>query len=145
MDNFELMLTRQLELQQDHMKDGDPRHLEGDAMADFMRWNAFALEDEIHEAMQEVGWKPWATNREVQVTEFVGEMVDAFHFFMNMLLCGTGMTPQDLSQMFVQRYLDKNEKNARRQIEGYTGLQKCRICGRELGLCTHSLEETSDD
>jgi len=135
-DFFTTMLEAQLELQRRHMG-GDPRHLDGNDMADFMRWNAFALEDEIHEAMQEVGWKPWATDRTINVTEFVREMVDAFHFYMNMLLCATGMEPSDLVDMFFRMYMEKNAENARRQIEGYTGLEKCRECGREVGHCDH--------
>jgi hypothetical protein len=136
-DMFVTMLEAQLELQRRHMKDGDPRHLDGEAMADFMRWNAFALEDEIHEAMQEVGWKPWATSREINVTEFMREMVDGYHFYMNMLLCATGMECGDLAEMFFRMYMEKNAENARRQIEGYTGLEKCQECGREVGHCDH--------
>lgn len=133
-DSFKLMLEMQLDLQRNHMKDGDPRSLTGDQMADFMRWNAFALEDEIHEAMQEVGWKPWATNREINVEAFLGEMVDAFHFFMNMLLCGFAYLkdPTEIVDLFTKAYLAKNAKNAQRQIEGYSGTEKCPICHREL-------------
>jgi hypothetical protein len=59
-------------------------------------------------------------------------MVDAFHFFMNMLLCGTGAAPENIAKMFTDAYLEKNAINARRQQEGYTGLDKCRSCGRDL-------------
>lgn len=131
-DNLRLMLEKQLQLQQEHMKDGDPRHLADDAMADFMRWNFAACVIELSEAMQEVGWKPWATDRDIRVTSFVAEMVDAFHFFMNMLLCGTGASPENIAELFTTRYLEKNEINAKRQMEGYTGLEKCRACGRDL-------------
>ena len=131
-DNLHLMLQAQLELQQKHMKDGDPRHLDDEAMAEFMRWYFAACVIELAEAMQEVGWKPWATDRSIRVPAFVGEMVDAFHFFMNMLLCGTGMTPENIAKVFTDAYLEKNAINAQRQKEGYTGLEKCRDCGREL-------------
>ena len=134
-DRFTLMLNMQLELQKQHMKDGDPRFIAGDEMADFMRWNAFALTDEIHEAMQEVGWKPWAKTRHLAIEPFFGEMVDAFHFFMNMLLCaaGPGVTPQEIADRFTKAYLEKNAENIRRQVEGYDGKkEKCPKCGREL-------------
>ena len=99
-DNLRLMLEKQLELQTQHMKDGDPRHLDDEAMADFMRWNFAACVIELAEAMQEVGWKPWATDRSIRVTPFVKEMVDAFHFFMNMLLCVLpGMNPKQVTQV----------------------------------------------
>lgn len=122
-----------MELQQKHMKDGDPRYLEGDEMADFMRWNAFALTDEIHEAMQEIGWKPWASSRHINHEAFISEMVDGFHFFMNMLLCGCqGWSPEQIADEFTRRYIEKNAVNAQRQQEGYTGLEKCRQCGRDM-------------
>lgn len=126
------LLEAQLQLQKEHMKDGDPRNLSGDALADFMRWNAFALEDEIHEAMAEVGWKPWATSRHVNDDAFLAEMVDAFHFFMNMLLAGLGQPPGIIAERFKEAYYKKNQRNAERQQEGYTGLDKCPTCHRDL-------------
>lgn len=121
------------------MKDGDPGSLEGDAMADFMRWNAWAMTVELGEAFQEVGWKPWGSNREIDFDKFMREMVDAYHFFMNMLLCAAGsMSPAQLADEFTRRYIEKNAENARRMAEGYDGRQeKCPECGREKGMCDH--------
>lgn len=142
-DRLDTMLQMQLDLQTQHMG-GDPRNLAmeqgADAWADFMRWNAFALTDEIHEAMQEVGWKPWATTRHLNGEAFMKEMVDAWHFFMNMLLAASpGRTPEEIMTEFFERYYDKNSINAQRQIDGYDGLKdKCNICHRELlgGQCS---------
>ena len=127
------MLEMQLDLQRQHMG-GDPRELTGDAMADFMRWNAYALEDELHEATTEVGWKPWATSRHINREAFMKEMVDAFHFFMNMLLCANpGTFPEDIAKEFFQLYRAKNAVNAQRQADGYDGVStKCPNCKREL-------------
>lgn len=128
------MLQKQLELQIEKMKDGDPRQLEGDALADFIRWNAYALEDELHEATRETGWKPWATSRHVNHQRFMEEMVDAFHFFMNLLLAGSGVEdPEELAAWFQELYYAKNAKNARRQDEGYDGIStKCPGCHRDF-------------
>jgi len=133
-DRFQLMLEMQRQLQLKMPPPGRvPADLRGDDMADFMRWNAFALDDEIHEAMAEVGWKPWATSRHINHDAFMKEMVDAWHFFMNMLLCGCqGMTPAEIADEFTRRYIEKNAKNAQRQEEGYTGLNKCKQCHRDL-------------
>lgn len=152
-DRFRLMLEMQLGLQKSHMKDGDPRYLEGDQMADFMRWNAWALEDEVHEAMAEVGWKPWATSRHINQEAFLKEMVDAYHFFMNLLLCGCqGWSPEQIADEFTRRYIAKNAENARRQEVGYDGVTgKCQQCHREMpedrltdrfcsGLCAEEYE-----
>lgn len=114
----------------------DVRDLRGDERADYVMWNAFALTDEIHEAMQEIGWKPWATSRHLNEERFMDEMVDAFHFFMNMLLAtNPEMSSAELAEEFAQRYKVKNEKNAQRQLDGYDGVAgKCRWCYRELSL-----------
>ena len=145
-DRFGLMLHMQLNLQIHHMG-GDPRLLQGDAMADFVRWNAYALEDEIHEATTEVGWKPWATSRHVNQPQFNKEMVDAFHFFMNLLLVANpGKTPAEIADEFCRAYLAKNAVNARRQVQAYDGVStKCPECKRELsevdqlGIVEHTI------
>jgi dimeric dUTPase (all-alpha-NTP-PPase superfamily) len=134
MDRFQEMLEMQLALQNRFMKD-KPQTLTGDAMADFMRWNAFALDDEIHEAMQEVDWKPWAHKdpRTIREEAFLGEMVDAYHFFMNMLLCALPDSPEVIAEKFFARYTKKNQINAQRQEEGYDGITgKCPKCHRDL-------------
>ena len=130
------MLEMQLDLQRQHMG-GDPRELTGDAMAVFMTWNAFALEDEVHEAMAELGWKPWAKSRHINREAFMKEMVDAFHFFMNMLLCANpDSSPAQIAQEFFQLYRAKNAINAQRQADGYDGVStKCPTCKRELSEC----------
>lgn len=140
-DRLDTMLGMQLKLQIEHMGGDptDPAYLSGDEWADFMRWNAFALTDEIHEAMNEVGWKPWATSRHLNGLAFMKEMVDAFHFFMNMLLAANpGRNPEEIAQEFFDLYHEKNTINAQRQIEGYDGVaDKCSTCRRELlgGQC----------
>lgn len=139
--DLEALLSKQLELQIDHMG-GDPRELFKDnpeEWANFMRWNAWALTEELGEAMGEVGWKPWATSRHLNHDAFLKEMVDLFHFFMNLLLAGNPDThPQDIARDFAHAYFLKNQKNAQRQVDGYDGVSdKCLVCHRELlgGQC----------
>ena len=99
-----------------------------EAAIDFIRWNILALTDELHEALGETGWKPWATSRHVNLTAFKGELVDAFHFFMNLMLA-VGMDGDEL----FERYHEKRAKNAKRQAEGYDGVStKCPGCKRAL-------------
>jgi dimeric dUTPase (all-alpha-NTP-PPase superfamily) len=128
------LIALQLKLQQKHMKDGDPRYLTGDARADFIRWNMLATEDELHEALQETGWKPWASDRSLNREAYINELVDAFHFFMNLLLVASpGMDPEEIAADFEVKYLKKRGVNAQRQQEGYTG-QKCPACHREVEM-----------
>lgn len=133
-DKLKLMLGMQLDLQRQHMKDGDPQQLDGDAMAEFMTWNFAACVKELSEATDEVGWKPWASSRHINQPQFNQEMVDAFHFFMNMMLVGNpGKTVDEIADEFCRLYIVKNVINANRQKDGYDGVNtKCPRCHREL-------------
>lgn len=123
------MLAAQSRLQQDHFQ--DPATLTPEERAQFLQWNFTAMVVEMGEAFAEVGWKPWATDRSMDKDKFIAEMVDAWHFFMNMLLA-TGIPVDDLGDKFSEAYFAKNRRNAERQIEGYTGKNKCTNCHREL-------------
>lgn len=129
-DKLTEMLRAQLELQRQSF-DVDPTTLEGEERAEFIRWNVLALEDELHEALNEVGWKPWASDRSIDRDLFLKEMVDAWHFFMNLLLVGSSTEPDLLAEIFTSMYQEKRQVNADRQAAGYTGTDKCPQCGRD--------------
>lgn len=140
---FEQWLRLQLQLQI-NAYDQDPRALEGKDRTDFLMWNAFAATDEIHEAMQEVGWKPWASSRHVNDEQMLGELVDALHFIGNMILAAASTSkksPEQLGSILWQMYQAKVRTNMQRQVGGYDGIKdKCPECRRELqqGICfTH--------
>ena len=100
----------------------------GEAMAQEVKDNILALEDELHEALNEVGWKPWATSRHMNREAYLSELVDALHFLVNLYALGGG----DAMDMF-ERYLKKNNRNRERQLEGYDGIKgKCPGCHRAL-------------
>jgi hypothetical protein len=134
---FQQWLELQLELQVLAFN-SDPRELceSPNLRAEFMIWNAFAAEDELHEAMQEIGWKPWASSRHLDDEAFLGEIVDALHFIGNMVLaCAINRfeTPEVLSKMLWMKYQEKVKVNIDRQREGYDGVKdKCPSCKREL-------------
>lgn len=87
-----------------------------------------ALVDELHEALNEIGWKPWASSQHFNQEAVKGELVDAFHFFMNLCMIAQ-VTPDDL----IQGYINKSAKNIQRQEDGYDGVStKCPGCGRAL-------------
>jgi hypothetical protein len=127
MSDLNTMLEMQRQLQVKHYGK-DPADLSGEERALFIKDMVLALTDELHEALQEVGWKPWATSRHVNDEAFKGELIDAWHFFMNLILV-SGMDPFD----FMQRYISKHDKNASRQEAGYDGVaDKCPGCRRAL-------------
>jgi hypothetical protein len=94
----------------------------------FIKDMHIALNDEMSEFLAEVGWKPWATSRHVNEEAAQGELVDAFHFFMNLCMA-VKMTPD----MLFEKYRAKRLKNIKRQEAGYDGIQgKCGECKRAL-------------
>lgn len=111
----------------------DPPTLEGDERAEFIRWNVLALEDELHEMLAETGWKPWASDRSLNREGYLKELVDAYHFLMNLVLVAKqeGQSVDDLSCEFARLYTAKREINLKRQADGYDGVSgKCQECGR---------------
>lgn len=132
------LLKLQDDLQRASYANGSPIALDEDERIEFIRWNVLALEDELHEMLGECGWKPWATSSHVNEDAAFGELVDALHFFMNLLLVvapsSVALTggPEAVGRLLEQRYVAKREKNARRQEEGYDGLNKCVECKRAL-------------
>lgn len=110
----------------------DPAALEGDDMAEFARWNVLATTDEMHEFLNEIGWKPWATSRHVNRDQAVGEIVDALHFIGNLLRM-LNVTGRELTS----RYKAKQLINLERQLAGYDGVStKCPSCKRDLAEST---------
>lgn len=106
----------------------DPYKLDGKEREDYIRWNILAAEDELHEALGEVSWKPWASKEYFNRDEFVGELVDALHFIAN-LLAVAQVTGTELTA----RYSSKQQKNRDRQSQGYDGVSgKCPGCRRDL-------------
>lgn len=100
----------------------------GDEFKDFARWNFAATVVELSEFLDEVPWKPWASNLDLQRKAAIGEIVDALHFIANLLrllqVDGTELT---------LAYQAKQIKNLQRQIDGYDGKkEKCGYCHREL-------------
>ena len=93
-----------------------------------IKLNVLALGNELHEALDETGWKPWASARFINEEPFKGELIDAFHFLMNLFLHAN----MDAAEV-QRRYMEKHGINVRRQDEGYDGVSnKCPACHRDL-------------
>lgn len=136
-DRLALMLRMQYQLQFKMPPVGtDIMQKVGNERAELVRNMILACEDELHEAMNETGWKPWATSRHFNAKAFTKEMIDAWHFFMNLMLVGaaaSGMGVDEYADYFTRKYIEKNAVNAERQVEGYDGVTgKCPHCKRDL-------------
>lgn len=66
---------------------------------------------ELHEVLQDTpGFKAWKKTTVYDFTRCKEELIDAWHFFMNVMLA-LGMTPDEL----LSEYLKKNQENYLRQ------------------------------
>jgi NTP pyrophosphatase (non-canonical NTP hydrolase) len=93
---------------------------------EYLRTQSLALTDELHEALAETGWKPWATSNHINRDAYAGELADVFIFFMNLMLVAD-ITPSELLALVKE----KQTKNAKRQDDGYDGVTtKCPGCKR---------------
>lgn len=103
--------------------------MDGKALAEYVRLNVLALDHELHEALDELNWKPWAIApmgfRDRH--RYLEEIVDCTHFLINLCLAGN-ITAEELADA----YEGKNKVNHERQDHGYTGLEKCAQCKRSL-------------
>lgn len=125
--SLQLILDHQRQLQSSSFG-ADPCTMQGDQRAQYIRDMTLALIDELSEALNETGWKPWASSRHVNRDAYIAELVDAVHFLANLFLV-VGATEEEI----VSAYLAKAEKNRLRQLNGYDGVSsKCRVCGRAL-------------
>lgn len=76
---------------------------------------AFALQDEIHEFIRELNWKPWKqTKKEVNIELVQKELIDAWHFLIELSLMW-GLNSENVHDL----YLQKNQENHQRQDKGY--------------------------
>ncbi len=126
-DRLETMLATQRAFQlrlngYDVDDQSDPSRIEN------FKISLLALEDELHEALNEMGWKEWAKSRHFNEQRVREELIDAWHFFMNLML-HAGMT----ADMLFDMYRAKHAVNVKRQDDGYDGVSnKCPACHRDL-------------
>ena len=101
------------------------KEMSGDETAELVRTQTLACITELTEALGEVGWKPWASSRHINVEGFRAELIDAFRFWMN-LICIAGLSPEGV----MHYYEESLAKTNKRVDNGYTGLAKCPGCKR---------------
>lgn len=88
---------------------------------------------ELHEALDETGWKSWATSRHINEEAAFGELRDAWQFLTNAMFAVTLDEPDALAQRFYDAMFDKLAVNYDRIERGYDGIaDKCPACRRAL-------------
>jgi len=80
----------------------------------FINMHSLALVDEVFEALRETPFKDWKKNQSYNEDKFKEELVDAWHFLINLSLA-SGMSGEEL----FSRFVNKNKVNIERQDKGY--------------------------
>ncbi len=108
-DLFQMTLDVQQKMQETYY----PK-IEEMFMEDKMLISTRAILHEVLEVEDEVNWKHWKKDVEVDEEKIAEELVDVFIFFMN-LMNASEMTAKEL----IERTLDKIDINIERQKNGY--------------------------
>lgn len=120
------LMQKQREFQQRLLNGDDPSDLAGTERKAYIREQALALTDELHEALAETGWKSWATSDHINREAYASELADVYIFLMNLMLVG------NVNMTDIFRLVEaKQAKNHKRQDDGYDGITtKCPACKR---------------
>lgn len=81
---------------------------------EFINTMTLAAIDELMEALRETPWKPWKKQQKFNQNKFKGEIIDLWHFIINLSLAA-GFNSKTLFEAFE----DKNIINHQRQDKGY--------------------------
>ena len=108
-DKLHEMFMKQIALQE---KLGVSKNIVGNQ--EYINVQSLALIDEVMEALRETPWKSWKTKQNFNQDKFKDELIDAWHFLINLSLA-SGMTSLEV----YRRYLEKNKINHKRKEEGY--------------------------
>ena len=81
---------------------------------DNVKIQIFALVNEAMEALNEIPWKPWKKNQKFDLEKFRIELIDIFHFLINLFIF-SGFGPYGVKRYFIK----KNKINIQRQIDEY--------------------------
>lgn len=114
----------------------DPRKMGDAERLEFIRTMVLACEDELHEALSETGWKPWATSQHLNRRAFLKELVDAQLFLHNLMLAvlREGESVSTLQREVDALVLERIERTLQRERDGYDGVAgKCPSCHVDLG------------
>jgi len=80
----------------------------------FIKDMTLAAVDELMEAIRETPWKPWKKQQEFNRENFKEEMIDVWHFVINLSIAA-GLSPREL----YERFCRKNAENHSRQDNNY--------------------------
>lgn len=114
------MFSRQQQLQVDFMGI-DISEMNDAQIAEYVRWNALAMNAEAVEMIDCTNWKPWSKSEGLVKDRdaLIDEAVDVMCFFMNMMLA-LNVAPEEI----IEQHRVKTMVNAYRQIDEYDAWKK---------------------
>lgn len=111
MDKIDIMLKMQKDLQEKINKE---KFGKLEFNQEYINYMTIALTDEIFEALRETPFKYWKKTTNLNKEKMQEELIDAWHFFMNLLIAA------DInSDKLYKMYCKKNNINHKRVEEGY--------------------------
>jgi hypothetical protein len=84
----------------------------------FVKEMVLAITHELHEALDETGWKAWSTSRHFHKDLYLRELVDVQLMLINLFLV-TGVRGSELSFVIADLMSIKQQLNIQRQESGY--------------------------
>lgn len=96
-----------------------PHELGGADLAEYIRLNVLAATDELHEVLDETGWKPWKRGElgEVNRQRYADEIVDVLAFVAN-LAVAVGIDGHELTWRLVGKWHENERRQAEEAHEG---------------------------
>jgi hypothetical protein len=128
---------------------GDDYKVTRERPASKVQWvtQAWALEDELHELLRAVGWKPWKGTPAPDPTEVMYENGDVLAFTGNILryilaLPGGSIQPHELADAYA-RVTQRNVARYRGQVPGYDVPRSTKSTAMEDGAKSWLADKTN--
>jgi hypothetical protein len=135
LDRLEALVVRQHALQVRLNELPAIRFPTPEARLEYLRTMVLACTAELHEALEETGWKTWVSSNHINEDRAFSELCDALQFLLNCMfaVCPQGTTPQQVARWIDDYHVAKVKVNLNRHIKGYDGVStKCNKCKRAL-------------
>jgi len=111
MDKFDDIFAKQtvLQVRLKNYPFNDPKQKQ-----EYINMMTLALMDELMESIRVTPWKPWKKQQIFDKLKYQQELIDAFHFFINLCIAAD----LDADKLY-KMYAEKNAENHKRQDAGY--------------------------
>jgi hypothetical protein len=130
-DHLVNMFRAQLKLQEEYGT--NPTKMNDEQRIQFFKDMMLATIAELNEALNEIGWKSWATSRHINEEAAFGELRDAWQFLTNMMFTVYQTTPERMADLLEDSLSRKHAINYARHAASYDGVStKCPECRRDF-------------